>query len=163
MMTTPAPQGGAGSDEPTGLGLWQDRPVGYLDRGIVRTSFSNAEPNQLCSRRVLSESSSRIQSTSCCFEIASTEIAVAGVVLDGAEAVAGANGDRNTGGSGGLPPTRPAACRRSDPPDHRQRVCGGGGCSGAGRYRTLHLWAAMVRTATNHRLKRSTSISGVSS
>ena len=183
MLTTPAHQG-AGTDESTGRELWQIRPADTLEGVSSCASFSNAERNQLYSLSGSCESSSRILSTSSCFEIASTEIAVSllasrkavveigswssqtestviamgGAVLGGAEAVAGANGDRNTGGSGGLPPTRPAACRRSDPPDHRQRVCGGGGCA----VRTLHLWAAMLRTATNHRLKRSILIGRVS-
>jgi len=69
-MTTPAPQGGAGSDEPIGLDLGQVRPIGYLDRGIVRTSFSNGQRIQFCptsrcsrSRSRRAASSSRARST----------------------------------------------------------------------------------------------------
>ena len=90
MKTTPAPERGAGSDDPTGPRLWQDRPDGNLWEGIVRTSFSNAEHYQ-------SNADSRGS--------LSTATAIP------AEA-------------GACPLTRPAACRRSDPPDHRQRVCG---------------------------------------
>ena len=47
-----------------------------------------------------------------------------GAVRGGAEATGGANAGRNTGGSGGLPPTRPAAVPPQVSPETRQREGG---------------------------------------
>ena len=100
MKTTPAPEGGAGSDEPIGHDLGQVRPIGYLDRGIVRTSFSNAEHYQ-------SNADSRGS--------LSTAISTALAVL---KRPAAPTPGATTGASGGLPPTRPAKPH----PEGRQRV-----------------------------------------
>ena len=172
-MTTPAQKGGW-SDEPTGRDGFgrQVRPVDPV-AGSVRTSFSHAEGLRFCplSESSRSRSSSRTISPSC----TSTEL-VGELVGSWSESktpstVIGSRGGAvavrkrrraPTGGAipaeaGACPPTRPAACRRSPPaPEDRQRVCGRGGCSGAVRYRTLHLWAAMVRTAVNGCVERST-------
>ena len=40
MKTTPAPERGAGSDDPIGRSFGQDRPTGHRGRWFVRTSFS---------------------------------------------------------------------------------------------------------------------------
>lgn len=48
-MIIPAPERGAGADDPTGLSdLWQDRPAGHLGWVNVRTCSSYADPNQFC-------------------------------------------------------------------------------------------------------------------
>ena len=47
-MKESAPEGGAGSDDPTGRDCFgrQDRPAGHRGRWCVRTGSSNADPNQ---------------------------------------------------------------------------------------------------------------------
>jgi len=104
MTTKPAKK--AGSDDPTGRDLSfgrQDRPVGHLWKGCVRTSTSHAEDYQ-CNAVSLSHSSPTTASTALAVQkrpAAPTPVAT-------------------TGGSGGLPPTRPAEPH----PTGRQRVRG---------------------------------------
>ena len=170
MKTTPAHRG-AGTDESTGRELWQIRPVDTLTGVSSSASFSNAEPNQLYSRREISRSSSRTTSPSCLStEIASTTwssswpstvIGSRGGAVAVAAATAGANRGRNHGrkqapSHGGL--TRPA---KPHPEGTPTSSCGGG-CGGRLRYRTLHYANARVRTPTDHGLSVSIPISGVS-
>jgi hypothetical protein len=63
-----------------------------------------------------------------------------------------------SGGSGGLPPTRPA---KPHPEGTSTSSCGGG-CGGRLWYRTLHYANARVRTSTGDGLSVSIPISGVS-
>ena len=163
-MQNTAPKGGAGSDDPIGRHPGRNRPTGHCGKCIVRTGSSNGErigsfdDNQSCLC-----SSSRWSSSS-----SSTEIVDAPGSEIGSRAVDAIL--RNPPKAAGDLAVREAAGRRAE----RRRPCypdwkeGNESAvavavAGAVRYRTLHLWAAMVRTATNHRLKRSTSISGVSS
>ena len=115
MITTPAPERGAGADDPTGPRLWQDRPAGYLWQGSVRTSFSNGRRIDSCddSQRCLCGSSRSCRSRS-----SSSTVPMA---LCGAAAAAGANGGRNYGPQRGLAPDRMRLCRTRT---GRQRVCG---------------------------------------
>jgi len=91
-MQNTAPKGGAGSDEPIGHDLGQVRPIGYLDRGIVRTSFSDA-------RRIDSFPASRAPRSRSSSSWLSTVIGRCG-----AEATGGANAGRNQGRKRGLAP-----------------------------------------------------------
>jgi hypothetical protein len=59
-MKESAPERGAGSDDPTGIGLWQDRPVGHLWTGCVRTGSSY--PEAIDSNALRASGSSRSQS-----------------------------------------------------------------------------------------------------
>ena len=169
MKTTPAYRG-AGTDESTGRELWQIRPVDTLKGVSSSASFSNAEPNQLYSRREISRSSSRTTSPSCL----STEIASTSWSSSWPSTVIGSRGGAvavrkrrrapiavaTSGGSrppsGGL--TRPA---KPHPEGTATSSCGGG-CGGRLRYRTLHYANARVRTPTDHGLSVSIPISGVS-
>ena len=179
MKTTPAHRG-AGTDESTGRELWQIRPVDTLTGVSSSASFSNAEPNQLYSRREISRSSSRTTSPSCL----STEIASTSWSSSWPSTVIGSRGGAVavrkrrrapiavattlenravqhyavSGGSGGLPPTRPA---KPHPEGTSSSSCGGG-CGGRLWYRTLHYANARVRTPTDHGLSVSIPISGVS-
>jgi len=167
MKTTPAHRG-AGTDESTGRELWQIRPVDTLTGVSSSASFSNAEPNQLYSRREISRSSSRTTSPSCL----STEIASTSWSSSWPSTVIGSRGGAvavrkrrrapiavaTEGGSGGLPPTRPA---KPHPEGTSSSSCGGG-CGGRLWYRTLHYANARVRTPTDHGLSVSIPISGVS-
>ena len=105
MKTTPAQEGWFGRTHRTFRSL-AGSSGGYLDRGIVRTSFSNAEHYQ-------SNADSRGS--------LSTAISTANAVRKRSPAP---TATAIPAEAGACPLTRPAACRRSDPPDHRQRVCG---------------------------------------
>mgnify|MGYP006273765765 CR=1 FL=1 len=175
-MTTPAQKGGW-SDEPTGRDGFgrQVRPVDPV-AGSVRTSFSHAEGLRFCplSESSRSRSSSRTISPSC----TSTEL-VGELVGSWSESktpstVIGSRGGavavrkRRRAPTGGAIPAEAGACPR---PDRRlaaaviHRITANESAvavavAGAGRYRTLHLWAAMVRTPANHRLSVCTPIEG---
>ena len=103
MKTTPAQEGWFGRTHRTFRSL-AGSSGGYLDRGIVRTSFSNAEHYQ-------SNADSRGS--------LSTAISTANAVRKRSPAP---TATAIPAEAGACPLTRPAACRRSDPPDHRQRV-----------------------------------------
>jgi len=118
--------------------------------------------------REISRSSSRTTSPSCL----STEIASTSWSSSWPSTVIGSRGGAvavrkrrrapiavaTEGGSGGLPPTRPA---KPHPEGTPTSSCGGG-CGGRLRYRTLHYANARVRTPTDHGLSVSIPISGVS-
>ena len=181
-MTQPAREWGAGSDEPTGrLCFGKVGPSDGLLGRSVRTNSSNAERLRFCppSESSRSRSSSRTISPSCSStEIASTEL-VGELVGSWSESktpstVIGSRGGavavrkRRRAPTGGAIPAEAGACPR---PDRRlaaaviHRITANESAvavavAGAGRYRTLHLWAAMVRTPANHRLSVCTPIEG---
>ena len=127
MRTTPAPERGAGSDDPTGRNLWQDRPDGNLWEGVVRTSFSVPTGLRFNSLSCGSQSSSRRRpearapagnaqrrATRLTPSTAIVPIGAVGAGLGGAVATGGANAGRNHGRKQGLAPdpTGGAASRR---------------------------------------------------
>ena len=127
MRTTPAPERGAGSDDPTGPRLWQDRPAGNLGEGIVRTSFSVPTGLRFNSPSFGFRSSSRRRpearapagnaqrrATRLTPSTAIVPIGAVGAGLGGAVATGGANAGRNHGRKQGLAPdpTGGAASRR---------------------------------------------------
>ena len=132
-MTTPAPQGGAGSDDSTGRpystaleGSGWEPSSGHQWKGVVRTSFSNGRSIDSCDDRECRLSSSRSWSRTL-----STEIEAAGAVLSGAEATGGANAGRNSGRKRGLAPRpdRPeAAPDRATPEKAVAGRCCAGRC-----------------------------------
>ena len=151
-MTTPAPKWGLVSDEPTGrLNFGRMGPSSGLRKGSVRTSSSVLRNYRFCPRSESCRSRSSSRRSSSC---SSTVIGGGGGAVAVRKRRRAPTGGATSGGSGGLPPTRPA---EPHPVGTSPSSCGGG-CSGAVRYRTLHLWAAMVRTPTNHRVERSTPI-----
>jgi hypothetical protein len=167
MKTTPAHRG-AGTDESTGRELWQIRPVDTLTGVSSSASFSNAEPNQLYSRREISRSSSRTTSPSCL----STEIASTSWSSSWPSTVIGSRGGAVAvrkrrrapiagATTGGSDPLRVDPTGRAAPDGPPTSSCGGG-CGGRLRYRTLHYANARVRTPTDHGLSVSIPISGVS-
>ena len=152
MKRTPAHKG-AGTDELP------------RTRASFRVSFSNAEPNELYSRSrdfsiVLDDDLAELLVEG--DRVAELVGQLALGVVDREQRRCG--GVRNravyavSGGSGGLPPTRPAKPH----PVGTSTTLLGGGCGGRLRYRTLHYANARVRTPTDHGLSVSIPISGVS-
>jgi len=152
MKRTPAHKG-AGTDE---------HP---RTRVSFRVSFSNAEPNELYSRSrdfsiVLDDDLAELLVDG--DRVAELVGQLALGVVDREQRRCG--GVRKlavhavSGGSGGLPPTRPA---KPHPEGTSTSSCGGG-CGGRLWYRTLHYANARVRTFTGDGLSVSIPISGVS-
>jgi len=141
MRTTPAPERGAGSDDPTGRNLWQDRPDGNLWEGVVRTSFSVPTGLRFNSLSCGSQSSSRRRpearapagnaqrrATRLTPSTAIVPIGAVGAGLGGAVATGGANAGRNHGRKQGLAPdpTGGAASRRDPNEKAVAGRCGAG-------------------------------------
>jgi len=152
MKRTPAHKG-AGTDELP------------RTRASFRVSFSNAEPNELYSRSrdfsiVLDDDLAELLVEG--DRVAELVGQLALGVVDREQRRCG--GVRKlavhavSGGSGGLPPTRPA---KPHPEGTSTSSCGGG-CGGRLWYRTLHYANARVRTFTGDGLSVSIPISGVS-
>jgi hypothetical protein len=152
MKRTPAHKG-AGTDE---------HP---RTRASFRVSFSNAEPNELYSRSrdfsiVIDDDLAELLVDG--DRVAELVGQLALGVVDREQRRCG--GVRKlavhavSGGSGGLPPTRPA---KPHPEGTSTSSCGGG-CGGRLWYRTLHYANARVRTFTGDGLSVSIPISGVS-
>ena len=134
-------------------------------RVSFRVSFSNAEPNELYSRSrdfsiVLDDDLAELLVEG--DRVAELVGQLALGVVDREQRRCG--GVRKlavhavSGGSGGLPPTRPA---KPHPEGTSTSSCGGG-CGGRLWYRTLHYANARVRTFTGDGLSVSIPISGVS-
>ena len=167
MKRTPAHKG-AGTDELP------------RTRASFRVSFSNAEPNELYSRSrdfsiVLDDDLAELLVDG---DRVAELVGQLAVVVDREPRRCGGVRKRRrapiavattlenravqhyavSGGSGGLPPTRPA---KPHPEGTSSSSCGGG-CGGRLWYRTLHYANARVRTPTDHGLSVSIPISGVS-
>ena len=161
-MTTPAPKRGLVSDAPTGrLNFSRMGPSDGLRNGSgsVRTSFS--VPTGL--RFSPTSRGSRSGRLASCSTTISTALAVrkrrrAPIAVATTLENRAVQHYAVSGGSGGLPPTRPAKPH----PVGTSSTLLGGGCGGRLRYRTLHYANARVRTPTDHGLSVSIPISGVS-
>ena len=127
-MQNTAPKGGAGSDDPTGqLFGRQDRPAELCGKSVVRTGSSNGRRIDSCddSQSCHCSSSRRFGSSR---STAIVPIGAAGAELGGAEAIGGANADRNHGRKQGLAPdpTGGAASRRDPNEKAVAGRCGAG-------------------------------------
>ena len=167
-MTAPAPQGGAGSDDPTGRDLfgWQDRPNGNLWEGIVRTSFSNGRSIDSYDDSQSSLSSSRTTSPS----LPSTAIVPIGRCGAGRSTVspgaapsscceeAGNGKSRNGGCAAACPEARHGGLAAAPGIPEVRRAVRGGCCAGRGGA-VLDPRRLTVRRRPNGRVRSSRAVS----